>query len=55
MDSWKLRSLGKVPHILKYGLEGLEGIRVSNSDALEVRIGYYAKNIGQQEGELLAA
>jgi hypothetical protein len=50
MDSWKLRSLGKVPHILKYGLEGLEGIRVSNSDALEVRIGYYANLICNAPG-----
>ena len=37
LDSWKLRSLGKAPHILTYGLEGLEGLRVGNSDALEVR------------------
>lgn len=50
MDSWKLRSLGKVPHILRYGLEGLEGIRVSNSDALEVRIGYYANLICNAPG-----
>jgi hypothetical protein len=41
MDTWKLRSLGKMPHILTYGIEGLQGLRVSNSDALEVRIGYY--------------
>jgi hypothetical protein len=41
MDSWKLRSLGKAPHILTYGLEGLEGLRVGNSDALEVRVGAY--------------
>jgi len=34
MDTWKLRSLGKAPHILTYGLEGLEGLRVGNSDAL---------------------
>jgi hypothetical protein len=40
-DTWKLRSLGKVPHILTYGIEGLEGLRVGNADALEVRIGYY--------------
>lgn len=39
MDTWKLRSLGKAPHILTYGLEGLEGLRVGNSDALEVRVG----------------
>jgi hypothetical protein len=42
MDTWKLRSLGKAPHILTYGLEGLEGLRVGNADALEIRIGYYA-------------
>lgn len=41
MDTWKLRSLGKAPHILTYGLEGLEGLRVGNSDALEVRVGAY--------------
>lgn len=40
-NTWKLRSLGKVPHILTYGIEGLEGLRVGNADALEVRIGYY--------------
>lgn len=31
----------KAPHILTYGLEGLEGLRVGNSDALEVRVGAY--------------
>jgi len=41
MDTWKLRSLGKVPHILTYGMEGLEGLRVGNADALEIRIGAY--------------
>lgn len=41
MDTWKLRSLGKCPQILKYGIEGLEGLRVGNADALEVRLGYY--------------
>jgi hypothetical protein len=40
MNTFKLRSLGKVPHILTYGLEGLEGLRVGNADALEIRIGY---------------
>ena len=39
MATWKLRSLGKVPHILTYGMEGLEGLRVGNADALEIRIG----------------
>lgn len=42
MSTWKLRSLGRVPHILTYGLEGLEGLRVGNADALEIRIGHYS-------------
>lgn len=42
MKVWKLRSMGPAPHILTYGLEGLEGLRVGNADALEIRIGYYA-------------
>lgn len=40
MSTWKLRSLGKVPHILTYGMEGLEGLRVGNADALEIRVGF---------------
>ena len=50
MDTWKLRSLGKVPHVLTYGLEGLEGLRVGTADALEVRIGYYANLICNAPG-----
>jgi hypothetical protein len=49
-DSWKLRSLGKVPHILTYGIEGLEGLRVGNADALEVRIGYYGNLVCNAPG-----
>ena len=45
MDTLKLRSLGKAPHILTYGMEGLEGLRVGNADALEIRIGYYGNLI----------
>lgn len=45
MSTWKLRSLGKVPHILTYGMEGLEGLRVGSADAMEVRIGYYGNLI----------
>lgn len=45
MDTWKLRSLGKVPHMLTYGMEGLEGLRVGNADALEIRIGLYGNLI----------
>lgn len=50
MDTWKLRSLGKAPHILTYGLEGLEGLRVGSADALEIRIGYYGNLICNAPG-----
>jgi hypothetical protein len=50
MSTWKLRSLGKVPHVLTYGLEGLEGLRVGNADALEIRIGYYGNLICSAPG-----
>lgn len=50
MDTWKLRSLGRVPHILTYGLEGLEGLRVGNADALEIRIGAYSNLICNAPG-----
>lgn len=45
VDSWKLRTLGKAPHILTYGMEGLEGLRVGTGDALEIRIAYYGNVI----------
>ena len=38
MSTWKLRSLGKVPH------------RVGNADALEIRIGYYGNLICSAPG-----
>lgn len=50
MDTWKLRTLGKAPHILTYGMEGLEGLRVGNADALEVRIGYYGNLVCSAPG-----
>ncbi len=50
MDTLKLRSLGKAPHILTYGLEGLEGLRVGSADALEIRIGYYGNLICNAPG-----
>lgn len=50
MDSWKLRTLGKAPHILTYGMEGLEGLRVGNADALEIRIAYYGNLICNSPG-----
>jgi hypothetical protein len=49
-DTWKLRTLGKAPHILTYGMEGLEGLRVGNADALEIRIAYYGNNICSAPG-----
>lgn len=50
MDVWKLRSLGRAPHILTYGLEGLEGLRVGTADALEIRLGYYANLVCSAPG-----
>lgn len=50
MDTWKLRSLGKYPHVLTYGLEGLQGLRVGNADALEVRVGGYGNVICSAPG-----
>jgi len=41
MDVWKLYSLGKAPRILSG--DGLKQLRVYNSDAVEVRVGYYAQ------------
>ena len=49
-SSWKLRTLGKAPHILTYGMEGLEGLRVGNADALEIRIAYYGNLICSAPG-----
>jgi hypothetical protein len=49
-DSLKLRTLGKAPHILTYGMEGLEGLRVGNADALEIRIAYYGNVICSAPG-----
>lgn len=40
MNTWCLESLGDCPQILRYG-DGLEMLRLSSSDAGEVRIGYY--------------
>lgn len=50
MSVWKFRSLGKAPHILTYGREGLEGIRVGTADALEVRCGYYGNLVCSAPG-----
>lgn len=50
MKTLKFRSLGRAPHVLTYGLEGLEGIRVGTADALEIRIGYYGNLICNAPG-----
>lgn len=50
VDTWKFRSLGKAPHILTYGMEGLEGLRVGTADALEIRIAYYGNVICSAPG-----
>jgi hypothetical protein len=49
-DTLKLRTLGKAPHILTYGMEGLEGLRVGTADALEIRIAYYGNEICSAPG-----
>jgi hypothetical protein len=41
MNVWKLYSLGKAPKILD--TDGLKMLRESSSDAVEVRVGYYAQ------------
>jgi hypothetical protein len=41
MNTWKLSGLGQVPQILD--MDGLKMLRVSNDDATEIRIGYYAQ------------
>ncbi len=50
MSSLKLRTLGKAPHILTYGMEGLEGLRVGTADALEIRIAYYGNLVCSAPG-----
>lgn len=50
LSVWKLRTLNKAPHILTYGREGLEGLRVGTSDALEIRMGYYGNVICSAPG-----
>jgi hypothetical protein len=41
LDTWKLHSLESMPMILD--MDGLKMLRVSNDDAAEVRVGYYAQ------------
>lgn len=44
LKTWKLRSLGECPKVMKYKDTNL-ALRVNNADAMEFRIGYYA-NLG---------
>lgn len=48
LDSWKLASLEGMPMILD--MDGLKTLRVSNADALELRVGYYANVICEAPG-----
>lgn len=41
LDTWKLHSLESMPMILD--MDGLKMLRVSNDDAAEIRVGYYAQ------------
>ena len=49
-DTIKLRTLGKMPHVLTYGMEGLDGLRIGSADALEIRIAYYGNVIDSAPG-----
>lgn len=41
LDTWKLMSAGgAIPHIKKY-MDGTELFRISNADAMEIRVGYF--------------
>lgn len=44
-DYWELRSNGPMPRIIRYQMEGLDGLRAPTADALEVRMGYYGNLI----------
>lgn len=50
LETLKFRSLGRAPHVLTYGEEGLQGLRIGNADALEVRIGYYGNLVCSAPG-----
>jgi hypothetical protein len=50
MEDWKLRTLNKAPHILRYGMEGLEALRVGNADAVEIRWGLYGNLVCRAPG-----
>jgi len=41
MDTWKLYSIGATPRILRH--DGLEMLRQSSDDGVEIRAGYYAQ------------
>jgi hypothetical protein len=41
LSTWKILSTGDAPHIVTYGKEGLEMLRVATDDAAEVRIAAY--------------
>lgn len=61
MANWKLKGINKIPHIAQYkgdgGIgEGLEGLRASDSDSLQVRlVAYYQQtcNAPNRSGQVL--
>lgn len=48
LDTWMLGSLGKVPRILNH--DGLESLRISDDDGIEIRVGYYGNLICKAPG-----
>lgn len=48
LDMWKLHSLEGMPMILD--MDGLKMLRVSNDDAAEIRVGYYAQIVSYWPG-----
>lgn len=48
LDMWKLHSLEGMPLILD--MDGLKMLRVSNDDAAEIRVGYYAQVVSYWPG-----
>lgn len=47
-DTWFLGSLGQVPRILNH--DGLESLRQSSDDGIEIRVGYYANLVCKAPG-----
>jgi len=48
LDTWFVGSLGMIPRILNH--DGLESLRQSSDDGIEIRVGYYANLVGKAPG-----